>query len=342
MTTRRRARRGHDHRRPAPSTRCCRRSRSPASTCRATPLGRPVSDLLGGAVRDAVPFSAYLFYKWAAHPGAEPDGWGEALDPARHRRAGAADDRRVRLHRDQTQGRRVRRPRRRSPPSRRLRAAFPDHPLRLDPNAAWTPETSMKVAPELAGVLEYLEDPTPASTAWPRSRGSRRCRWPPTCASWRSTSSPPPSRNVGRRRALRSPLLGWPAAVAAARRHLRHVRPRAVHALQLAPGHQPRRHGAPGGRDARTSPTPATRTGRGRPRTSSSPARCGSSTARCRYRPTPGLGVELDEDASPRCTSSICAAASATATTPATCAASTRRSGRAARAGDRRGSTLMH
>jgi L-alanine-DL-glutamate epimerase-like enolase superfamily enzyme len=27
-------------------------------------LGRPVSDLLGGAVRDSVPFSAYLFYKW--------------------------------------------------------------------------------------------------------------------------------------------------------------------------------------------------------------------------------------------------------------------------------------
>jgi len=36
--------------------------------------GRPVADLLGGAVRDEVPFSAYLFYKWAAHPGAEPDG----------------------------------------------------------------------------------------------------------------------------------------------------------------------------------------------------------------------------------------------------------------------------
>jgi glucarate dehydratase len=40
-----------------------------------------VSELLGGAVRDSVPYSAYLFYKWAAHPGAEPDEWGEALDP---------------------------------------------------------------------------------------------------------------------------------------------------------------------------------------------------------------------------------------------------------------------
>src|SRR5207244_1545754 len=27
-------------------------------------LGRPVCDLLGGRVRDEVPFSAYLFYKW--------------------------------------------------------------------------------------------------------------------------------------------------------------------------------------------------------------------------------------------------------------------------------------
>ena len=48
--------------------------------------GRPVSDLLGGAVRDAVPFSAYLFYKWAAHPGQPPDGFGEALDPDGDRR----------------------------------------------------------------------------------------------------------------------------------------------------------------------------------------------------------------------------------------------------------------
>ena len=43
--------------------------------------GRPVADLLGGAVRDTVPFSAYLFYKWAGHPGVDPDDWGEALDP---------------------------------------------------------------------------------------------------------------------------------------------------------------------------------------------------------------------------------------------------------------------
>lgn len=36
--------------------------------------GVPVSELLGGRVRDAVPYSAYLFYKWAGHPGQDPDG----------------------------------------------------------------------------------------------------------------------------------------------------------------------------------------------------------------------------------------------------------------------------
>ena len=52
-------------------------------------LGRPVSDLLGGAVRDAVPYSAYLFYKWAAHPGQEPDTTEEVVVRVGGRRAGA-------------------------------------------------------------------------------------------------------------------------------------------------------------------------------------------------------------------------------------------------------------
>ncbi|MGV0815441.1 glucarate dehydratase family protein [Mycolicibacterium boenickei] len=122
--------------------------------------GRPVSDLLGGAVRDAVPFSAYLFYKWAAHPGAESDSWGEALDPD----GIVAQARRIV---DEYGFTAIKLKGGVFPPEEEvaaieaLRAAFPDHPLRLDPNAAWTPETSLKVAAQLSGVLEYLEDPTP-------------------------------------------------------------------------------------------------------------------------------------------------------------------------------------
>jgi glucarate dehydratase len=122
--------------------------------------GRPVCDLLGGKVRDTVPFSAYLFYKWAAHPGREPDSWGEALDPA----GIVAQARRII---DEYGFTAIKLKGGVFPPEEEmaaveaLRAAFPDHPLRLDPNAAWTPQTAIKVASGLAGVLEYLEDPTP-------------------------------------------------------------------------------------------------------------------------------------------------------------------------------------
>ncbi|MER6118453.1 glucarate dehydratase family protein [Streptomyces sp. NPDC001743] len=122
--------------------------------------GRPVSDLLGGAVRDSVPFSAYLFYKWAGHPGAEPDDWGAALDPdalvAQARRmVDAYGFKAIKLKGG------VRPPEEEIEAVLALRAAFPGVPLRLDPNAAWSVPTSASVARRLEGVLEYLEDPTP-------------------------------------------------------------------------------------------------------------------------------------------------------------------------------------
>ncbi len=123
-------------------------------------LGRPVSDLLGGAVRDAVPYSAYLFYKWAGHPGAEPDQWGEAIDPA-----GIVAQARKLI--DEYGFGSIKLKGGVFPPDEEiaailaLREAFPDLPLRLDPNAAWSVETSIRVAEALDGVVEYLEDPTP-------------------------------------------------------------------------------------------------------------------------------------------------------------------------------------
>ncbi|MEV8378499.1 glucarate dehydratase family protein [Kribbella sp. NPDC056861] len=125
-------------------------------------LDRPVVELLGGKVRDAVPYSGYLFFKPAAHlpvPDYEADRWGEAMDAegivAQARKMvteygfkslklkggvlPALDEADVILA---------------------LRDAFPGHPLRLDPNAGWTVETSIAVGNKLDGVLEYLEDPT--------------------------------------------------------------------------------------------------------------------------------------------------------------------------------------
>jgi glucarate dehydratase len=122
--------------------------------------GRPVSDLLGGAVRDSVPYSAYLFYKWAAHPGAEPDEWGEALDPE----GIVAQARRMLSDYGFTALKLkggVFPPEREIDAILALRDAFGGFPLRLDPNTAWTPETSIRVGRALDGILEYLEDPTP-------------------------------------------------------------------------------------------------------------------------------------------------------------------------------------
>ncbi|WP_250036613.1 glucarate dehydratase family protein [Paractinoplanes maris] len=122
--------------------------------------GRPVWALLGGLVRDRVPFSGYLFYKWAAHPGAEPDDYGEALDPA-----GLVEQARRMVARYGFRSLKLKGgvlpPDDEIAAVEALREAFPEHPLRLDPNCAWTVETSVRVAEKTAGLLEYLEDPTP-------------------------------------------------------------------------------------------------------------------------------------------------------------------------------------
>lgn len=122
--------------------------------------GVPVSDLLGGRVRDRVSYSAYLFYKWAAHPGETDDEYGAALDPAglvaqAHKIIDEYGFTAIKLKGG------VFPPAEEVAAIKALRAEFPDLPLRLDPNAAWTVETSQWVARELAGVVEYLEDPAP-------------------------------------------------------------------------------------------------------------------------------------------------------------------------------------
>lgn len=123
-------------------------------------LGRSVAELLGGSVRASVPYSAYLFYKWAAHPGAEPDRYGEALDPA-----GIVEQARAMVATYGFSAIKLKggvfEPRQEIDAVHALRDAFPDLPLRLDPNAAWTVASAIEVGRELDGVLEYLEDPTP-------------------------------------------------------------------------------------------------------------------------------------------------------------------------------------
>lgn len=129
-------------------------------------------DLLGGAIREAVPFDAYLFYKhegaggeleFGTDPNAE--GWAavrqlEAMSPdSIVRQAKGMIDafgfRSIKLKGGVL------------PPDEEADAIFalrdtfgPDVPLRLDPNAIWTIETSIRIGKKLDPVLEYLEDPT--------------------------------------------------------------------------------------------------------------------------------------------------------------------------------------
>ncbi|QKV74386.1 glucarate dehydratase family protein [Amycolatopsis sp. Hca4] len=123
-------------------------------------LGRPVTDLLGGKARDAVEFSAYLFYKYGKHIDGREDSWGEITTPetlvgSAKRMIDEYGFRSIKLKGG------VYEPEQEVDGIRALAEAFPGHPLRIDPNGAWTVETGIRVAGELDGVLEYLEDPTP-------------------------------------------------------------------------------------------------------------------------------------------------------------------------------------
>lgn len=128
--------------------------------------GVPVCELLGGRVRDHVPFAAYLFYKHAGGGGAawdtvRDDHWGEALTPDTLVDQAKAMVAEYGFKSLKLKGGVL-------PPDdeiatiRALRDALgPDVPLRIDPNCAWTVETSIRVGEALADCLEYLEDPTP-------------------------------------------------------------------------------------------------------------------------------------------------------------------------------------
>lgn len=126
-------------------------------------LERPLFQLLGGAVRPALPFSAYLFYKFAAHKdfdGYPADDWGEALGPAQmvaqaRRMVDTCGFGSIKLKGG------VFAPEEEIQTLLALRRAFPAMPLRIDPNGGWSVETTRRVMPLLAadGLLEYLEDP---------------------------------------------------------------------------------------------------------------------------------------------------------------------------------------
>lgn len=127
----------------------------------------PLCDLLGTRVRDSVPFSAYPFYKHAGGGGegddAREDEYGEALSPE-----GLVEQVRQMIamygFKDIKFKAGVLEPEIEMETVRQLHREF-KLPVRMDPNSAWTVETSMKVGRTLRDELGaasggYLEDPT--------------------------------------------------------------------------------------------------------------------------------------------------------------------------------------
>ena len=134
-------------------------------------VDRPVVDLLGGKMREQVPFAAYLFFKHAGAGGTlgfgtDPTatGWAaarqaEALDPAGVVAQAQAMCAAYGFHSLKLKAGTL------DPAVEvatifALRDAFgPEMPLRIDPNGVWSVATAIQWGERMAGVLQYYEDP---------------------------------------------------------------------------------------------------------------------------------------------------------------------------------------
>lgn len=119
----------------------------------------PVSALLGGALRESVEYSGYLFYKWEGHPGYERDEWGQALHPEELVEQARRMIREYGFSSLKLKGG-VFPPEEEAAAIEAIHREFPEVLLRIDPNGAWSVNTAVRVGRRLDGIVEYLEDPT--------------------------------------------------------------------------------------------------------------------------------------------------------------------------------------
>ena len=124
-------------------------------------------DLLGGALREKIPFISYLFFR-----GTDSDtGAGGEQTPEQmvaHCRQ-LVDEHGFKTHKLKGG---LFEPDHEADVMLALAEAFPEHNLRLDPNAVWTVETSARIARRLRDIrLEWLEDPCWGLDATRRLRG---------------------------------------------------------------------------------------------------------------------------------------------------------------------------
>ncbi len=117
----------------------------------------PVYSLLGGKTRDRIEAAAYLFYRYKSDDGVGGEACPEAMLERARELVQRHGFRALKLKGG------VFPPEQELQCLRLLRKQFPDAPLRWDPNAAWSVESSIRIGRKLLteGIdLEYLEDPT--------------------------------------------------------------------------------------------------------------------------------------------------------------------------------------
>ncbi len=118
-------------------------------------INRRVVDLLGGAYREAQAFSAYIFFVMPTPNG--PD----YSTPESVARQFQEFNQKYGFTSCKFKGG-VLHPDKEVEALRMMRAAMPNAKLRIDPNAAWSVETSVRVAKAIEPLnMEYYEDPTP-------------------------------------------------------------------------------------------------------------------------------------------------------------------------------------
>jgi glucarate dehydratase len=120
-------------------------------------LNRPVYSLLGGSVRDRVETAAYLFFRYKNESGVGGESSVDSILARAEELVARHGFRVLKLKGG------VLPPKVELEVIRQLQKRFPDSPLRWDPNAAWSVETSLQILRRLQAEnieLEYLEDPT--------------------------------------------------------------------------------------------------------------------------------------------------------------------------------------
>jgi glucarate dehydratase len=144
--------------------------------------GCRVADLLGGVVRERVPYAGYLFFKHAGAGGelafgVDPSaqGWARARQTAALDVAGMLAQARAMVEEYGFASLKLKagilEPELEVSAALALRETFgADVPIRIDPNAAWSYETALREGRRLRGAIEYYEDPVRGQAEMARLR----------------------------------------------------------------------------------------------------------------------------------------------------------------------------